>query len=226
LTHSATGRRWLSSTGWSSVTAPDRLARKYVHQALLIEELQSHSCTVEFLERPMSQDPHDQLLLQMRGAVAEYERTLIGARMRRGRLTHRRAGELRPGSRAPFGYQLDPEQPRDPACLRRDPAAAALVQALFACYLEPRTTVHGSALRLTQMGIRTPTGKPRWNVASVRGILKNPAYTGTAYGNRTRIVPATQRKSALLPVGPGFSYRYRPREEWRRVDWCVYPCPH
>ena len=64
------------------------------------------------------------------------------------------------------------------------------------------------------MGVLTPTGKPRWNVASVRGILKNPAYTGTAYGNRTRIVEATQRKSALLPVGPGVSYRYRPREEW------------
>ena len=33
----------------------------------------------------MSADPHDQLLLQIRGAVAEYERTLIAERMRRGR---------------------------------------------------------------------------------------------------------------------------------------------
>lgn len=70
------------------VTAPDRLARKYVHQVLLIEELPAHGCSVEFVERPMSQDPHDQVLLQIRGAVAEYERTLICDRMRRGRLTH------------------------------------------------------------------------------------------------------------------------------------------
>jgi site-specific DNA recombinase len=55
------------------VTAPDRLARKYVHQVLLIEELEQKGCRVEFLDRPMSQDPHDQLLLQIRGAVAEYE---------------------------------------------------------------------------------------------------------------------------------------------------------
>ncbi|GJD99963.1 hypothetical protein GMJLKIPL_1881 [Methylobacterium isbiliense] len=34
----------------------------------------------------MSDDPHDHLLLQIRGAVAEYERTLIAERMRRGRL--------------------------------------------------------------------------------------------------------------------------------------------
>ena len=68
------------------VAAPDRLARKYVHQVLLIEELQGRGCRVEFVERPMSQDPNDQLLLQIRGAVAEYERTLIAERMRRGRL--------------------------------------------------------------------------------------------------------------------------------------------
>jgi site-specific DNA recombinase len=45
------------------ITAPDRLARNYVHQVLLLEELQGHGCEVRFLDRPMSQDPHDQLLL-------------------------------------------------------------------------------------------------------------------------------------------------------------------
>ena len=68
------------------ITAPDRLARHYVHQALLLEEIAAAGCEVEFLDRPMSQDPHDQLLLQIRGAVAEYERSLIAERMRRGRL--------------------------------------------------------------------------------------------------------------------------------------------
>lgn len=83
------------------VTAPDRLARKYVHQVLLIEELEAKGCLVEFLDRPMSQDPHDQLLLQTRGAVAEYERTLISERMRRGRLSKYRAGVLLPWTRPP-----------------------------------------------------------------------------------------------------------------------------
>jgi site-specific DNA recombinase len=32
----------------------------------------------------MSRNPHDQLLVQIRGAVAEYERSLIAERMRRG----------------------------------------------------------------------------------------------------------------------------------------------
>ncbi len=45
------------------ITAPDRLARKYVHQALLVAELHDHGCEVLFVDRPMSDDPHDQLVL-------------------------------------------------------------------------------------------------------------------------------------------------------------------
>ena len=78
------------------ITAPDRLARNYVHQVLLLEELAAAGCRVEFLDRPMGQDPHDQLLLQIRGAVAEYERSLITERMRRGRLRRLQAGLLLP----------------------------------------------------------------------------------------------------------------------------------
>src|SRR5215212_9463438 len=78
------------------ITAPDRLARKYVHQMLLIEEFEKAGCQLEFIERPMSEDPNDQLLLQIRGAVAKYERTLITERMRRGRQQRYRTGQLLP----------------------------------------------------------------------------------------------------------------------------------
>src|SRR2546430_4822600 len=113
------------------VTAPDRLARNYVHQVLLIDELAGQGCQVEFLDRPMSQDPHDQLLLQIRGAVAEYERTLITERMRRGRLAKLRAGTLLPWTTPPFGYRLDPERPRQASAVRVDPTEAVPVSQLF-----------------------------------------------------------------------------------------------
>src|SRR5512142_2500728 len=195
------------------VTAPDRLARNYVHQVLLIDELAGHGCPVEFLDRPMSQDPHDQLLLQIRGAVAEYERTLIAERMRRGRQAKLRAGTLLPWTTPPFGYRLDPERPRQAAGVRVEPGEAVLVAQLFDWYLEPQATVYRLARRLTDLGVATPTGKPRWNVARVRGILRNPAYTGRALTNRTQVVPARRRKSALLPAGPGQSHAPRPPED-------------
>ena len=92
------------------ITAPDRLARNYVHQVLLLEEITATGCQVHFLDRPMSQDPHDQLLLQIRGAVAEYERSLIAERMRRGRLRKLQAGVLLPWVRVPYGYRVDPDR--------------------------------------------------------------------------------------------------------------------
>jgi site-specific DNA recombinase len=196
------------------VTAPDRLARNYVHQVLVIEELERRGITVEFLDRPMSSDPHDQLLLQIRGAVAEYERTLIADRMRRGRQTRYRAGTLTPWTRSVFGYRFDPEHPRDPALVQLDPAESGMVKQMFTWYLEPESTLYLIAKRLTDLGLPTPTGKPRWNASSVRGILKNPAYTGTTYTNRSRPVPAKKRKSAMLPIGPGQSLAPRPPEEW------------
>src|SRR5207248_2747934 len=67
------------------------------------------------------------------------------------------------------------------------------------------------------LGVATPAGKPCWNVASVRGILRNPAYAGRAQTNRTRVVPARQRRFALRPVGPGESHAPRPPEEWIEV---------
>ena len=199
------------------VTAPDRLARNYVHQVLLIEELAGHGCQVEFLDRPMSSDPHDQLLLQIRGAVAEYERTLIAERMRRGRQAKMRAGTLLPWTTPPFGYRLDPERPRQADAVRVEGGEAVLVAQLFDWYLEPQATVYRLARRLTDLGVATPTGKQRWNVASVRGILRNPAYTGRALANRTQVAPARRRKSAMLPAGPGVSHAPRPEEDWIAV---------
>jgi site-specific DNA recombinase len=109
------------------ITAPDRLARKYVHQVMLIEELEQHGCPVDFLDRPMSHTPDDQLLLQIRGAVSEYERSLIMERMRRGRQYKYRAGALLPWTQAPYGYVSDPDRPRCPANVRLDGPKAALV---------------------------------------------------------------------------------------------------
>jgi len=64
------------------MSAPDRLACSYVHQMLLLDEFKKADITVIFVDRPMSEDPHDKLLLQIRGAVAEYEQILITDRMR------------------------------------------------------------------------------------------------------------------------------------------------
>ena len=73
------------------ITAPDRLARKYVHQMLLIEEFEGHGCQVAFVERPMSQDPNDQLLLQRCSQRLSHMHLL-----RDSRLLHHRSSMISP----------------------------------------------------------------------------------------------------------------------------------
>ena len=200
------------------ITAPDRLARNYVHQVLLVEELQGHGAVVEFLDRPMSQDPHDQLLLQIRGAVAEYERMLIAERMRRGRLRKLRAGVLLPWTRPPYGYRVDPERPRDPAGVRLDEAEAAVVGDLFAWFVDEGVSVCELARRLRGLGVASPWGLSSWCLSAVRRVLSNPVYFGQVFANRLRARPIERRRSALRPAGrTGESRRVTDPAEWIAV---------
>ena len=199
------------------VTAPDRLARNYVHQMVILEELERHGISVVFIDRPPSDDPHEQLVVQIRGAVAEYERTLIADRMRRGRQAKLRAGRLLPWTNAPYGFRMHPERPRDPALVEVDEAAAAVVRQLFQVYADGEATLHALAVRLTTRGIASPTGRRFWSASSVRVILSNPAYIGEAVSGRLQSRPAHGRRSALEPVGRGVSAQPMARDQWITV---------
>ncbi|HEV2461484.1 MAG TPA: recombinase family protein [Ktedonobacterales bacterium] len=151
----------------------------------------------------MSQDPHDPLLLQIRGAVAAYARTLIAERMRRGRRHQLQAGVLLPWTRPPYGLRLGGEHPRDPAGVWIEPAEGALVQQIFTRYLVAGSSLDGLAKWLMAQDVPTPTGKSVWHGSTLRGILQNPAYTGQVYAGRTTRRPCRGRFSALRPVAPG-----------------------
>jgi site-specific DNA recombinase len=57
---------------------PDRLARQYAHQWVLMNELQRVGVKVIFINQPLiEENPHGQLLLGIQGLFAEYERALI-----------------------------------------------------------------------------------------------------------------------------------------------------
>lgn len=74
------------------VHCPDRFARNYAYQVLLVEELAHQGVDVIFLNRPLGQTPEDQLLLQVQGVIAEYERAKFLERSRRGKRHAAKAG--------------------------------------------------------------------------------------------------------------------------------------
>ena len=79
------------------IVSPDRLARNYAHQWLLIEEFTKMHTQVIFLHNPFGDSPQGKLLTQMQGMIAEYERAQITERTRRGRLEKARRGEFMRG---------------------------------------------------------------------------------------------------------------------------------
>jgi site-specific DNA recombinase len=74
---------------------PDRLARSYGYQFLVLEEFARHGVRIMFTDAPpIDDDPQSRLLIQMQGVIAEYERAKILERHRRGTLFRARAGEI------------------------------------------------------------------------------------------------------------------------------------
>ena len=59
----------LSAVDVVYVHSPDRLARSYAHQVLLLEEFAGADARVVFLNRPIGDSPEDALLLQLQGDV-------------------------------------------------------------------------------------------------------------------------------------------------------------
>ena len=200
------------------IVSPDRLARNYVHQMVLLEEFERSGCQVHFLDQPIRQDPHDHLLLQIRGAVAEYERTLIAERMRRGRQMKLRAGLLLPWPTPPYGYRVHPDRPRDPAGVQIEPTEGAVIQEVFRRYAQDHETLVSLSKYLLQLGIKSPRGKRCWSNATLRGLLSNPAYTGNVYVDRQQLRLARRRRSATHPIGkPAAGRDPAPPEAWTFV---------
>jgi len=85
--------------------SPDRLARKFAYQALLIEEFTRAGTRVEFIKGPRGDTPEDQLLVQFQGMFAEYEKAQIMERYRRGKTHRAQTGSINVLGGAPFGYR-------------------------------------------------------------------------------------------------------------------------
>ena len=173
------------------IHSPDRLARKYAYQVLLVEELNKHGVEAIFLNHDMQdQTPEGNLLLQMQGMISEYERAKILERTRRGRRFAARQGKVSVLGHAPYGYRYIRKQDGDGEA-RYDVVfeEARLVREIFAWVGIEGLSLGQVVRRLAERGIPTQSGKPRWDRATIRGMLTNPAYTGTARYGKTRLLP-------------------------------------
>ncbi len=176
------------------VHSPDRLARKYAYQVLLLEEWRHCGVEVVFLNRSISDNPEEQLLLQVQGMMAEYERAKITERYRRGKLHAARHGSVNVLGGAPYGYRyLSARVTEGHAAYEIVLEQARAVRQIFAWVGQDRLSMQEVCRRLQKQGIPTATGKSWWDRTTVWGILKNPAYKGMAAYGKTRYGPMRPR---------------------------------
>jgi len=181
---------------------------------LLLEELGRTGCQVVFVQHPISDDPNDQLLLQIQGAIAEYERALLGERFRRGKLQKARSGQVVAG-KAPYGYRYVHRQDDVPGHLVVDETEAELVRMLYGWLIDEQMTIRQMLKRLNFGPWYPRSGKHPWSPSVVHHILADPVYTGTAYANRYRYLPPKKPRTPRGPrTGENSCRQLRPREEW------------
>ncbi len=172
------------------VHAPDRLARSYAHQAVLVEEFGRAGTEVAFLNRPIGQTPEDTLLLQLQGMFAEYERTRIAERSRRGKRHRAQAGSVSVLARAPYGYRyVGREAGGGAAYFEVAETEAEVVRRIFRWVGEERVSLSAVCRRLFKAGVPSPTGKAQWGRSTVWTLLTSSAYVGQAVFGKTASAP-------------------------------------
>jgi site-specific DNA recombinase len=208
------------------VHSPDRLARKYAYQVLLVDELQRAGVEVIFLNRELGRSPEDDLLLQVQGMMAEYERAKILERSRRGKRHAADSGSVNALSGAPYGYHyIDKHSGGGQARYEIHLEQATIVRQLFEWVGRERLTINAVCRRLQQAGIPTQTGKQAWDRTTVWGMLKNPAYKGmAAFGKTAMGQMRPRRRSRARSLSTTTSPLLDLSSCYSRMDWHSRTC--
>jgi site-specific DNA recombinase len=205
------------------VLAPDRLSRKSAHQILLIEEMKRLGVDFAFVNRDIGDTPEDQMLLQIQGIVAEYEREKILERSRRGKLYAAKKGKVNVLGGAPYGYYYKKATETEDAAYVIHLNESRVVKEAYNLYCKEGKSIGQIAREFTKKGYLTRTGKTFWERSVIWGMLKNPAYMGKAAFRKTKRVRRIKKTKLAIeskhPLRSELSSpRDRPKEEWIYID--------
>ncbi len=206
---------------------PDRLARRYAYQVLLLEELERAGVEVMFARGgEHAGSPEDELLRQFQGMIAEYERAQIRERTRRGKVHRARQGSQAVLSAAPYGYRYVKKSEHMDGFYEVYEPEAQVVREVFRRYTEEQVAIAELARWLTAQGIPTRTGKRVWDRSTVWGMLRNPAYRGQAAYGKTQMTGKPSRPTRITRRrGERHGRRGQTRTDLPPESWTLVPVP-
>jgi site-specific DNA recombinase len=99
-----------------------------------------------------------------------------------------------------------------------------VVRMVFEIYTRQRLSINAIARLLNERRIATRTGKGRWEKSTIWGMLRNPAYRGTACYGKTEQRPR-QRVTRPLRQHKAVPSQDVGGQERRRAEWIEIPVP-
>lgn len=195
------------------ISCPDRLARKYVYQEIVIEEIQKSEIEIIFLNRPIADTPEDRMLLGIQGLVAEYEKEKIRERSRRGKL-HKAKKGLVVGGLAPYGYRYIRKTPERDGYYEIIQKEAKIIKQIFSLLIRDQMSARAIAKYLTVHQFPPPRQGKRWNNSTTRRIVTNETYAGTTYYNKRYSVETENSETSKYRRNKKNGRRMRPKDQW------------
>lgn len=207
------------SLGSILIYSPDRLSRKYVNQLILEEEFKKSGVKLIYFNGPKDDSAQDQMMKHFQGIFAEYERAQILDRSRRGKLYKVKEGDKKVFSNAPYGYISD----RTDDFYTILPDEAKIVREIYRLYTQEGYNLRMICEHLDALNVKTPGKAALWSATTVRDILRNSAYIGTAYFGKTEKSQGDINRIARYEgigkvLKPKFAKKNLPKENW-------YPIP-
>lgn len=204
-----------------------RLARKFVYQEIVIEELKGLDLQFKSLHDINGETPEEQLMGSVMGVFHEYERMKITERFRIGKLNKVRSGKLL-GYQAPYGYDYIPIKGKGLDKINGkfviNEEEAKVVKMIFEWIGVECVSIKEVIRRLYDMGIPPKKQKrDTWTNGPIHRMLKNETYTGKHYYYKSESVMTknptakTQKKYQNRHSLKG-SRKTRPRDEWIEVE--------
>jgi len=198
----------------------DRLARDVTHLGVIKRDLERHGVQVIFRKLPAEQSPTHNLMVNILGSFAEFERELIADRTRRGKRYRVEVRKLYLGSIPPYGFRYirkDRAAGKD-GVLEVDPEEATVVRQMYAWVDEEGLSARKVLERLNRMRLRPRKGSTKWAKSSVLRVLRSEIYAGVwHYYKFEACVPKNSSKALKYRKSLKSSRRLRSRNEWLPV---------
>ena len=155
----------------------DRLSRGMYPAAALMEVVEAHQIRLEAVL-----DAIDMKTFGLMAAIGKIELDNFRERSTMGKRGTAKQGRVPTGG-VPYGYRIG-----DDGSFEVIEEQAEVVRRIFRMYVDERMGSYSIAVRLTDEGVPTQSGKLLWLQSRVHHILKNATYTGTWVYGRYRHV--------------------------------------